>query len=559
MLAVFLQSAAAFAILEARGRRGPLLAGALAALAALTRYSALYLVPAAILRFALWPGPAEPPAPAAPSAKPASPAGRAALGWFAAGFLGLAAPWLALSLRAGQVPGSNLIASFSFYSDPAAGRNIQDVAPGARATGYRSLGELLSREPGALAARLAANLPDHFRRNLGSLIGTPLAAVCALGVVLAGLDGAWRPMLPVWLTGLLLFGSLVPVFYSDRYALPLVPYYLSLAGLAAGSRLLVLRVRPPDVPLKWLAALVPLALSLHSATAGLRWIESQLPVEVLPASEALRAAAGLAAPPPARGLTRARLGTGVGALSRKMHLWYYSGLDPVAFPRVSSLAELARHARANRARFLYFSWYEAELRPEFWYLLDTTAAVPGLERIRFSAPNPAVLYRIGPAFGSEPAWLAVDSLRRLHVARAQVQVLSDRDAWDAHLVLGEEARARGDPRAALDHYRSALRGNPGLAAGWVRAGDALLEARAAYERARRIEPTSAPARIGIGWTQFRTGRSDLAAETWKPLVAETRDRATLEAMAVAFERAGDAEALRAARSALASLRGKPGH
>src|SRR5437879_86762 len=151
MLAVVLQSLAAFALLAGRGRRAPRVAGGLAALAALTRYSSLYLVPAALLRYALWPPHRLDAERAVATTRPRRLVPALA---FLAGFAVPALPWLALSMAAGHLPGANLIASFSYYADPSAARNLQDAAPGAPVAGYRSLGELLRSAPGALAARV---------------------------------------------------------------------------------------------------------------------------------------------------------------------------------------------------------------------------------------------------------------------------------------------------------------------------------------------------------------------------------------------------------------------
>jgi tetratricopeptide (TPR) repeat protein len=533
MLAVLLQSAAAWAVLGVAEPRAAFAAGALVALAALARYSALYLVPAALACFLLWPAPGLAP----------RPTRARTIAWFVAGFAVLALPWLVPSLRAGHVPGANLFQSFSFYSDPSTSRNIQDAAPGAAPAGYRSLTDLLREHPGALIARLLANVPDHLARNLRSLVGMPVNWVCGLGLLFALLDGSWRRLLPVALTGALLFASLVPVFYSERYALPLVPYFMVLAGLAAGSPLLALRIGRPGLWLKGLAALWPLALSIQASVTLQRWVASQLPVEVIAAGRALRDVA-----PP-----------GSGVLSRKVHLSYYSGLNPVAFPRFSRLAELADYCRRNGAQYLYFSWYEAELRPEFWYLLDSTAVVPGLTRIPFVAKNAALLFAIGPDFGRDPEWLASDSLTRIHVARAQVQALDDAEVWPAHCTLAQEAIERADTAAALEHLLAVTRGNPRLAWGWIRTGDLLLarggydQARAAYERARRLEPANVAALLGIGWTQMRTRRYELAAQTWAPLTGSTRDPETLRAMADVFERAGNSAALAEVQRALAAL------
>jgi tetratricopeptide (TPR) repeat protein len=434
------------------------------------------------------------------------------------------------------MPGSNLIGSFSFYVDPSQGRNVQDMLPsGVRS--YRSLGAMLAHEPAALMGRLLANIPSHLRSNLASLIGAPMAIACGIALLVLLWDGTWRRLLPLATFGGLAFLSLVPVFYSDRYALPLAPYYLAIAAAGIASPRLVPRA-VPALRLAWVAALVPVVLSFQASMTLQRWIRTQLPMEVVESGRALRALAP----------------QGGGAVSRKMHLWYYSGLDPIAFPRVPTLAALAEYARDTHARYLYFSWYEAELRPEFWYLLDTSAVVPGLTPVHVTDHSPSVTYAIGPDFGRDPDWFAQDTLRRVHVARAQVRVLNERDAAEAHVILGLEARRHGDARAALDHFMAAARGNPRLAPAWTWAGDALLalgrfpEARECYERARAIDPVSLDAAVGVGWVQLRTGQVAFAAETWRRVVDRVSDAATLRAMAEVFDRAGDPVSAAAARN-----------
>jgi len=526
MLAVALQSLTVAAVLLGRGPRAPLVAGLGAALAALTRYSALYLLAGAIACYLVWP-------------EPGRTRGRA-VGWFALGFAALAVPWTALSLAAGHVPGSNLFASFSFYVDPSQGRNVQDMLPSGFRS-YQSLGAMLLHEPAALVGRLLANIPQHLRSNLVSLIGVPVAIACGIALLVIVWDGSWRRLLPLAAFGGFAFSSLVPVFYSDRYALPLAPYYLAIAAAGIASPRLVPRA-VPALKLAWVAAFVPVVLSFQASMTLQRWIRSQLPLEVVESGRALRALAP----------------QGGGAVSRKMHLWYYSGLDPVAFPRVPTLSALADHARGAGAQYLYFSWYEAELRPEFWYLLDTSAVVPGLTPVHVTDHGPSVTYAIGPDFGHDPDWLAQDTLRRVHVARAQVRVLNERDAAEAHEILGLEARGRGDARTALEHFLAATRGNPRLAPAWTWSGDALLalgrypEARECYERARAIDPGSLDAAVGVGWVQLRTGQVAFAAETWRRVVDRVSDPVTLRAMAEVFDRAGDAAAAAAARKKLSA-------
>src|SRR5258706_1909725 len=116
-------------------------------------------------------------------------------------------------------------------------------------------------------------------------------------------------------------------------------------------------------------------------------------------------------------------------------------VEAVPFPFTKTLPELADYARDRGARWLFVSWPEVESRPEYWYLIDTTAAVPGLTVRACTRPRPAVLYEIGPEFGATPAWFANDTLHSLHVARGQLLV--DGSNTRALFALGSLERARG--------------------------------------------------------------------------------------------------------------------
>src|SRR5262249_31793408 len=91
-------------------------------------------------------------------------------------------------------------------------------------------------------------------------------------------------------------------------------------------------------------------------------------------------------------------------LARKAHVAYAAGLEPVLFPDVHTRPELGEFRRREKIRFLYFSWYELRLRPQFGSLLDTAAAVPGLTPIHATANKPEATYRVGSELGAMPAW-----------------------------------------------------------------------------------------------------------------------------------------------------------
>ena len=70
-----------------------------------------------------------------------------------------------------------------------------------------------------------------------------------------------------------------------------------------------------------------------------------------------------------------------------------------AFPRRVGRAECCEQKRQDECARRH---PEAEMRPGFSYLLDTTAKVPGLLPRAVTAHWPAVLYEIGPGFGRDP-------------------------------------------------------------------------------------------------------------------------------------------------------------
>ena len=526
-LAVALQAAALFVLLARPGPRAAPWAGLLAALAFLTRYNAVYLVPAGLV--ALLAG-----------GTPQERRGRAA--WlFALGFLAPVVPWVLYSLARGS--------GFSFqlhhniaYEVFAHARGITwDDYQRTMQPQFHSLADVIARDPGAVAARMAFNVFDHLRQDAASLLRWPVALCAALGLLLGLADGSARRLWPLWLAMALLFLTLVPAFYSERYSLALLPGYAAAAGLLfASPRFALAAGRARKLWLKPALLAIPVAVALVATVRAQARLLTQLPLEVLPAARTLKA---LARP-------------GDRVIARKPHIAWHAGLEPVPFPFADSLPQLADYARREGARWLFFSWPEGETRPRFWYLLDTTAVVPGLTPHPVMKPHPAVLYEIGPAFGTRPAWLANDTLYTLHEARGQLAV--DPRYGPALRSLGSALVALGRLDEALDAYRRAAQVMPDnaalqLALGRlsVRLGD-FEGGGAAFARAAALDPSSVDARVGLGWAAWYAGRRQEAAGVWRPVVARTRDSDTLKAMIELYDALGDRETADLARRALAA-------
>jgi hypothetical protein len=480
MPAVFFASASLACIDRGRRGRSALAAGALGAFATLTRY------PMAVVLIAgpwLAVFPARPTAPGDPGSDPDSRRGargararRAVL--YLAGFAALAGPWLAISLPRGAVPGQDLARHYRFYISSEAERNTQDVPVSAAPADERDddrRGGGATEPLAPLAALWARRSLGHLGEDARSLVGPWLALLAVAGAIAWARSGAGGGFAPLAGIGLLVHLALVPSFYSPRYRLMMVPFEAACAAAL--------------LPALWrrgraARAVVVAAFAVALVTQTVRNVAEQAEVWSTLPRDVLATAPRLVVEP-----GRARV------MSRKGHIGYYSGRNVTMFPRVSTLAALAGVARGSGTGYLYYSWYEARLRPEFVWLLDSTAAAPGLERIAASADPPAYLFRIGPEFGREPPWMSDDLERLVHVSRASMRILPDSATAPERAVLAADALRRGDLSTALRLAREARMLRPDLAVAWrvegmaLKASGRLEEAdralRAAAERTPR--------------------------------------------------------------------------
>jgi len=535
-LANALQAVTLVLLLAGGGNRRALLAGIACALAFLTRYNAVALLPAGLIAI-LAGGTAY------------TPRARAAL-LYAAGFLAPVVPWVLYSLAHG--------AGFSFQLHHNIAYEVFAHAKGITWDDYQrtlqpqfhSLAQVIARDPGAVASRMLFNVFDHLRQDARNLLGVPVGFCAALGVIFAAREpdraapDTRRALWPVWVTGALLFLTLVPAFYSERYSLALLPIYATLAALPFASERFALALGPQRTPwLKPVIAALPLALALQRSVQGHQRFFSQLPVEALAAADSLRA--------------HARPGDRV--MARKPHVATIAGVEPVPFPFVDDFASLAAEARHAGARWLYVSWVEAESRPRFWALLDSAAVVPGLTVRARTRPHPSVLYEIGPGFGAAPAWWTNDTLRTMYTARAQLMVDGTNTRALFALATVERARGRLDRARALLERDAAL--EPRSLKTLLLLGDVVLTlgdgdaGAAAFDRALALEPANLDARLGRGWAARIAGREAEAARWWRPAIDGCRDAATLGEMIQVFHDLGDRDGESAARAALARLGG----
>jgi tetratricopeptide (TPR) repeat protein len=534
--AMAVQAFALWLLLNRGGAAGTWGAGLAAAIAFLTRYNAIYLVPAGIVVLLAGAGEAG----GAPGGRGTAARRLGAALAFLGGFAVLVLPWVMFSLASGKGFSLQLHHNIAFEVFARPQGIAWDDYQRLMQPEFRSLADVLARDPGAVASRMALNLWTHLRLDARDLLGWPVAIAAGLGLLLALWTGAARRLWPLALAGALLFLTLVPVFHAARYSLGLLPVYAAFAGALFGLPAFALAAgRMPRVWLKPLLALIPLALALQANVAAQKETFRMLPREVNEAAATLRA---LAAP-------------GDRIIARKGHIAYQAGLEAVPFPFADDLAQLGAYARERGARWLYVSWPEVQLRPRLAFLLDTSATVPGLTARKVTTDHPAVVYEIGPEFGTLPAWSSNDTLLSYHTARAQLMVDGRNLRALYALAQIEHHMDRLDrARVLLEQY---VAQDTGYFSAWLLLGDTALRqndldtAARSFDLALRLRPESVAARVGMGWVSLAAGRERDAAGYWRPVIASTTDPATLQRMATLFGALGDAAA---AAEAAATLR-----
>ena len=375
-------SAGLAALLAGSGLRSAAGAGLSAGLAALTRYNLASLLPGALLT---WLG-----------RRPWSRALAGAL-LLVAVFTAVITPFTVASLRAGHVPGVTLVRDAGFYLDESPATTLEERY--GRPAPDRSTAPVRAD---AIARRLLTGIATHTVADARTLLGWPAALLALAGLIWSLARRRARPLGALLAPFAFTFLALAPVFHSERYSMVLLPLYLAPAALLLGH---LGATRTAGRLSAGLAGLSVLVLTSRDCVALQRLEWQSLPVETLAAGRAIHAVAA----------------RGDRVLARKAHTAYAADLQPVLFPEVPDLAQLGEFCRREHIGWLYYSWYELRLRPQFGYLLDSAAVVPGLTVIHATTDKPSVTYRVGPELGETPAWWHDDDARA--AIRARVNAL----------------------------------------------------------------------------------------------------------------------------------------
>jgi tetratricopeptide (TPR) repeat protein len=366
-----LAMAATALVLDAPGVAAAALAGALAAAATLCRYNAAFLLPAAVLVLVAWPAPGRRRWPAALA--------------FAAAAALVLGPWLAWNrhLHGTAFANSNYAnLAFELYGNGMPwDRFWSNVAPN-----FHSFADVVCFDPRGAALHVGRNLATHWLLDLKSLMPVWLGAAAFAGALLH-VRGIGR-RLPWLVFYALCYATLAFVYYSARYFVYLLPFYLGAAALL---------VFPAPA---WARRAAPVRLALAALAVGMLAVGTG------------RAVAALLAEAPtemriAAAFLREVSQPGDRVLARKPQVAYFAGMEYEPLPDVESVRDLIADARRLDARYLFLSGIEFTLRPQLRILVERDLHLPGLTPLHQSLLDPkhyGTVFRIEPASPADAAF-----------------------------------------------------------------------------------------------------------------------------------------------------------
>jgi len=247
-----------------------------------------------------------------------------------------------------------------------------------------SLTEVIFKDAGLFLSTVAGNIADHFLNDMEKLVGWQVGIFVILGLVLIIISKAfknWKTQeTGYYLVNLFFFALLLVVFYSERFSLFLIPFYLVLAIQPLFfEKFKIAKFLPQTFKYLLLTGLIVFTF-VKSYSFNSQNINSG-PTELLALQEWYEENVS----PDMKGKTVA---------ARKAHVAYYLDMDFKLMPMADSYEEFIKKLKEANVDYLYFGIAEAGLRREFQFLIDPKGNHPGLEVVVYFKDPPSVLYRV---------------------------------------------------------------------------------------------------------------------------------------------------------------------
>ena len=247
-----------------------------------------------------------------------------------------------------------------------------------------SLTEVIFKDVGLFFSTTLNNIADHFLNDMEKLLGWQLGVFVILGLILLVLSNplkSWKDQQTgYYIINVFFFALLLLVFYSERFSLFLIPFYLVIAVQPLFiEKLKISKFLPQALKYILLTGLIVFTFfksysfnseNINSGPTELltlrNWYQENVPDEM----------------------------KGKLVAARKAHAAYYLDMEFKLMPMVDSYDEFITKLREENVDYLYFGIAEAGLRRELQFLIDPKNNHPGLEVVVYFTNPPSVLYKV---------------------------------------------------------------------------------------------------------------------------------------------------------------------
>ncbi len=247
-----------------------------------------------------------------------------------------------------------------------------------------SLNEVVFKDTGHFLSTMINNVADHFVNDMEKLMGWQLGVFVILGLILFLFSNPlkrWKEQQSAYyIVNLFFFALLLIVFYSERFSLFLIPFYLIVAVQPLFiEKFKISKFLPQTLKYILLSGLIVFTF-VKTYSFNSENINSG-PTELL----TLRDWYEENIPQKEKGKTVA---------ARKAHVAYYLDMDFKLMPMADSYNEFMNKLRNENVDYLYFGIAEAGLRSELQFLIDPKRNHPGLDVVVYFTNPPSVLYKV---------------------------------------------------------------------------------------------------------------------------------------------------------------------
>jgi 4-amino-4-deoxy-L-arabinose transferase-like glycosyltransferase len=247
-----------------------------------------------------------------------------------------------------------------------------------------SLNEVIFKDAGLFLSTTLNNIADHFVNDMEKLLGWQLGVFVILGLILFVLSNplkSWKEQQTgYYIVNLFFFALLLIVFYSERFSLFLIPFYLVIAVQPLFiEKLRISKYLPQTFKYVLIFGLIVFTF-VKSYSFNSQNINSG-PTELLTLRDWYQ-----------ENVPQEEKGKIVAA--RKAHVAYYLNMDFKLMPMADSYNEFISKLRNENVDYLYIGMAEAGLRREFQFLIDPKSNHPGLEVVVYFNNPPSVLYKV---------------------------------------------------------------------------------------------------------------------------------------------------------------------